>query len=270
MKILVFSGGLGNQIFGYAFYKYLKEKYPHEAIYGIYNKRWMNEHHGLEIDKYFNVDLPSSPFRIRCFTALLYLLKKIGFCKKYISMDTRTFLPHTIVNSACKTHINLMPTFDKWISFKDIKLDDKNKEALSKIVTYDSVFLHVRRGDYYSPRYIKKLGGTCPLDYYEKAINHVLNKNKNVVFFVFSDDIEWVKQNLHIPSPVYVDWNKGVDSYIDMYLMSNCKYAIIANSTFSYWGAKLGRKKEIVIYPTKWVNEPYTAPTIFPNDWITF
>lgn len=185
-------------------------------------------------------------------------------------MDTRMFLPHTIVNSACKTHINLMPTFDKWISFKDIKLDDKNKEALSKIVTYDSVFLHVRRGDYYSPRYIKKLGGTCPLDYYEKAINHVLNKNKNVVFFVFSDDIEWVKQNLHIPSPVYVDWNKGLNSYIDMYLMSNCKYAIIANSTFSYWGAKLGRKKEIVIYPTKWVNEPYTAPTIFPNDWITF
>lgn len=82
--------------------------------------------------------------------------------------------------------------------------------------------------------------------------------------------MSWVKKNLLIPSPIYIDWNNGKDSYIDMFLMSNCLYAIIANSTFSYWGATLGRKKEIIVYPAKWVNEPYTAPCIFPNHWIAF
>lgn len=270
MKILVFTGGLGNQIFGYAFYTFLKENFPKEKIYGVYNNNWMNEHHGLEIDKYFNVCLPKSPFFIQSLTALLYILKKLGMFSNLISMDTRTFMPNTIVNNSCKMHISLMPKRDNWINFKDFKMDTRNVDTLSLIRNSQSAFLHVRRGDYYSPQYIKKLGGTCPVEYYNKAIAHILNHDHQVKFFVFSDDIEWVKKNLKIPSPTYVDWNKGKDSYIDMYLMSNCKYAIIANSTFSYWGATLGRKKSIIIYPTKWVNKPYTAPEIFPKNWITY
>ena len=185
-------------------------------------------------------------------------------------MDTRTFSPKTIVNNACKMHINLLPSWKNWISFKDNEMNDKNKAVLSLINNCDSVFIHIRRGDYYSPQYIKKLGGTCPVSYYNHAINYIKFQKPNATFFVFSDDINWVKENLSIPSPIYVDWNIGKDSYIDMFLMTNCFYAIIANSTFSYWGATLGRKKEIVIYPIKWVNAPYTAPQIFPNHWIAF
>ena len=270
MKILVFTGGLGNQLFGYAFYQFLKEKYPNESIYGIYNKRWMKEHNGLEIDKYFDINLPKSPLQIKMLTILLYALKKIGLCKALISMDTRTFSSKTIVNNACKMHINLLPAQKNWISFKEYRLNDKNKAVLSLINNCDSVSIHIRRGDYYSPQYIKKLGGTCPISYYNQAINYIKSKNPKVTFFVFSDDMSWVKKNLLIPSPIYIDWNNGKDSYIDMFLMSNCLYAIIANSTFSYWGATLGRKKEIIVYPAKWVNEPYTAPCIFPNHWIAF
>lgn len=270
MKILIFTGGLGNQIFGYSFYNYLKEKYKNEAIYGIYNENKMSEHNGLEINKYFKVQLPKSPLHIQLLTAILYCLKKIGIGRKYISMDTRTFDSATIVNNACKMDINLMPSTNNWIDFKDINLSLKNQQILDLIEKTNSVFLHVRRGDYYSPQYIKKLGGTCPISYYEQAIHHITSNNSNIKFFVFSDDIAWVKKNLNIPDPTYIDWNIGKDSFIDMYLMSQCKHAIIANSTFSYWGAQLGKIKDTIIYPSKWVNEPYTAPAIFPKHWITY
>ena len=68
----------------------------------------------------------------------------------------------------------------------------------------------------------------------------------------------------------FIDWNTGENSPLDMFLMSQCKYAIIANSTFSYWGAMLGRKKELVYYPTKWINSEFGNPHIFPEDWKTY
>lgn len=270
MKILVFTGGLGNQIFGYVFYQYLQNIFPEEKVYGIYNKSKMSEHFGLEIDKYFNVNLPSSPLWVRLYTLYLYCLKKTHLCKSKVSMDTRNFNQDSIINNACKMHIDYILQSGNLPKFKKIVLCNQNKVVLSEIKSTHSVFVHVRRGDYYSPKYIDRLGGTCPKEYYEKAIKYIVSRDSNARFFVFSDDIEYVKNNIYIPNPTYVDWNKGKDSYLDMYLMSNCRHAIIANSTFSFWGAMLGNKKEIVTYPTKWVNKPATAPQIFPNEWVTF
>lgn len=270
MKILVFTGGLGNQIFGYIFYRYLQNMFPDEKVYGIYSHSKMSEHHGLEIDKYFNVNLPSSPLWVQFYTIYLYCLKKVHLCKNKVSMDTRNFRPDSVVNNACKMHIDYILKSGCLPKFKKVVLSNQNETILNEIRSTYSVFIHVRRGDYYSPKYIARLGGTCPKEYYEKAIKYIVNKEPNSRFFVFSDDIDYVKKNMSIPNPTYVDWNKGKDSYIDMFLMSNCKCAIIANSTFSFWGAMLGDGKKIVIYPTKWVNEPATAPKIFPNDWVTF
>lgn len=267
MKILVFTGGLGNQIFGYAFYTYLKKKYPSERIYGIYSAKKMGEHHGLEIDRYFNVNLPKSPLWAKVVTGLLYVGKKVGVTKHLVDMGTRDFNPKTIVNSPCKMNIKLMLQDNDWISFKQPQINKQNQDVMDKIRNTEAVFVHVRRGDYYSPKYIKKLGGTCPIEYYEKSLSLMAENVTTPKFFVFSDDIEWVKQNLNIPDPTYIDWNKGENSYLDMFLMSQCKYAIIANSTFSYWGARLGTEKKIVCYPEKWVNSPFTAPDICPSNW---
>lgn len=132
----------------------------------------------------------------------------------------------------------------------------------------ESVFLHVRRGDYLSPRYKKLFEGCCGLDYYETAIAYIKKQVANPKFFVFSDDIEWTKKNIPLDNPSYIDWNHGEDSPYDMYLMSHCKYAIIANSTFSYWGARLGRKKTIITYPSKWYNPPLTVSNMFPKEWV--
>lgn len=270
MKILIFTGGLGNQIFGYIFYKYLQKKYPLEKIYGVYNHHKMSEHYGLEVNKYFDVKLPPSPWWIQIYTAYLYCLKKLHLIDNIISMDTRTFDSKSIVNNACKMQINYIEQANSLPHFKEFILSEKNKSILNEIKSTPSVFIHVRRGDYYSPKYIARLGGTCPKEYYEKAIKYIIDKVPHARFYIFSDDIDYVKQNFSIPNSQFIDWNVNDNSYLDMYLMSNCKYAIIANSTFSFWGAMLGTKKEIVIYPTKWINSPATPPTIFPHNWITF
>lgn len=267
MKILVFTGGLGNQIFGYAFYHYLRERFPQEKIYGLYSKWKMNEHYGLEIDKYFNVDLPKSTCLSNLIAGCLFVAKRLRISKSLVDMDTRTFRPSTIVNTACKTHRDYLPQDPLWLTFKNIPLEGKNNLILSEIEKTSSVFIHVRRGDYYSPEYIQKLGGTCPIGYYHTAIAYVASLVKEPSYFVFSDDIAWVKENINIENAAYIDWNTGTKSYIDLYLMAQCKYAIIANSTFSFWGAMLGRKKEIVCYPKHWVNPPYTPPEICPLDW---
>ena len=69
---------------------------------------------------------------------------------------------------------------------------------------------------------------------------------------------------------IFVDWNKGENSPLDMYLMSQCNGAIIANSTFSYWGAILGKEKARVYYPIKWINSPRGVPDIFFDNWISY
>ena len=86
---------------------------------------------------------------------------------------------------------------------------------------------------------------------------------------VFSDDIEWVKSNLHYEDMTFVDWNTGADSWQDMYIMSQCKYNIIANSTFSWWGAWLNKTPDkIVIAPKQWMKEETNQSDIIPETWI--
>jgi hypothetical protein len=270
MKILVFSGGLGNQIFGFAFFKYLRELLPATSIYGIYNSLWLKDHNGLEINKHFDVALPPTTLKVKIIVALFFLGKKAGMLRQLVSMDTRVFNPDAIVYSACKMSLKFIPKESGWIRFKSFVLSPENEFVLKRIKDSQSVFIHVRRGDYYSPKYIERLGGTCPVGYYKRAIELIQERVESAVFFVFSDDMRWVRNNLVVPDPVFIDWNIGVESFIDMYLMSHCKYAIIANSTFSFWGAMLGNKKDIVTYPDRWVNPPFSAPDIFPCNWIKF
>lgn len=154
-------------------------------------------------------------------------------------------------------------TFDK----KMISLQTNN--ILHLIKNTNSVSIHIRRGDYLQKGVKEIFGNICTPTYYDKAISEIKNRIDNPNFFVFSNDIEWVKENISIPSPNYIDWNKGTDSWQDMFLMSQCKYNIIANSTFSWWGAWLNQNdNKIVIAPKRFLNDIET-PDIFPKEWIT-
>lgn len=111
-------------------------------------------------------------------------------------------------------------------------------------------------------------GGICTLDYYKKAIEIAKQRFSHPVFFVFSNDIDWVKANLDVVDAIFITNNQGKNSYLDLYLMTFCKGAIIANSSFSYWGSMLNAQyKDFVIYPKKWWNT-IKIPDIFPDSWI--
>lgn len=130
----------------------------------------------------------------------------------------------------------------------------------------NSIFLHIRRGDYLNP-YTKRLHGLLSMQYYQTAMNYITERVSNPKFFIFSDDFEWAKQNFIGEQFVVVQPNIEA---VDIYLMSHCKYAIIANSTFGWWGAWLGieHRDRIVIAPSQWFQELNDDPRdIVPEQW---
>jgi hypothetical protein len=148
----------------------------------------------------------------------------------------------------------------------------RNREVVELIKRNISVSVHIRRGDYVSNKQINSIHGIIGLKYYLKAIDFLFEKLNNPVFFFFSDDIEWVKENFQLDSQILVYHNTGSQSYIDMQLMTYCNHNIIANSSFSWWGAWLNQNPgKIVIAPEKWFEDPIlnlASSDIIPNRWI--
>ena len=152
-------------------------------------------------------------------------------------------------------------------------LSEKNLRLKKRIENSNSVSLHIRRGDYVNNASAYKTHGLCSIEYYNRAIDEIKRQVKDPIFFIFSDDPEWVKStDFGIINFEIIDWNIGNLSYIDMQMMNCCKHNIIANSSFSWWGAWLNsNSKKIVISPKKWfandvLNEQ--AKNIVPNSWI--
>lgn len=136
--------------------------------------------------------------------------------------------------------------------FRDC-LRGKNREYQERIQSdeYESVSLHVRRGDYVGNSEVD----ICGKAYYQRALEIICSKIKKPKFFIFSDDLAWCRQKLGIENAVYIAGNTGGDSYKDMQLMTLCRHHIIPNSSFSWWGAWLGEKEDsIVIGPKRWFN----------------
>ncbi len=264
MRIVVFQGGLGNQLFEYVFYEYLKERTGANVKY----ISWCKDHNGLEIQKWFDVKLmPLSAIGniviklidyLHCHGVdLMHWMKEDSFNETYNSaiyvdywQNKKFYTPGTI---RFKSNLVLSP---------------ENQNILNYIRDTDSISIHVRRGDYLQPQVADVYGGICTEIYYKKAIELCANLFNHPLFFIFSDDKAWVKENLKIENAIYVDWNTGYNSFYDLYLMSHCKANIIANSSFSYWAARLNAGNKRVVYPKKWYNSKFSVPDIFPDDWI--
>jgi glycosyl transferase family 11 len=181
--------------------------------------------------------------------------------------------------------------FDYWMSekyFADVEedirkafqfkcpLEGEAKEIARDIQSSNSLFLHVRRGDYVSIPEVENTMGKTDLSYYERAVLYV--KERSITeglatprVFVFSDDIEWCKQNLPVSLPaVYLgNSSAGPKASYHLQLMSLCRNSIIANSTFSWWGAWLiENPRKIVIAPKRWFAHKDT-PDVVPQRWVT-
>ena len=142
----------------------------------------------------------------------------------------------------------------------------KNAENSGKI----PVSIHVRRTDYVNREVNAKFFGACSLDYYKSAVEIIKQKISSPNFFIFSDDIEWAKENLDFISPAEFVSNPEIPDYEELILMSKCKHNIIANSSFSWWGAWINQNpNKIVVAPKKWVQKnEEDFKDIIPSEWI--
>lgn len=287
MKIVNLLGGLGNQMFEYAMYLALKNAHPDEDIkfctrcfhgYGLHN--------GLEIQRVFKLRFPEASiwelskiaypiFNYKSWQVMSHFFPK----RKSMTMGT-TQIAFNANEITRRDSVFYDGYWQNENNFKHIRkqvlqafsfpvFNDKRNEILAKkLMESHSVSIHIRRGDYLKePDWC-----VCTPEYYQKGINYIRKKQKIDLLCVFSDDIPWCREHLREMSDglniEFVDWNKREQSYCDMQLMTYCKHNIIANSSFSWWGAWLGQDTEkIVIAPKTWANKPIANDPICEN-WI--
>ena len=263
MKIVNFQGGLGNQMFIYAFSQYLSRQYPRQKIYGAYWSGSLHQHTSFQLDRIFDISLPPHHFITDCISKFARLLERT-----HIVSDKETersvFYNGYWLDKKYWKDVDLRELF----LFRKPTLSVEAEEYLNKIKSCNAVSVHIRRGDYLSRDNLHKFGIFCTEHYYQLAIERITQEQPDTCFFVFSDDILWVQKNMCIPNAHFVDCHHGDDSWKDLFLMSCCRHNIIANSTFSFWAAMLNpNPNKIVFYPQRWFY--WETPDIFPDSWIS-
>lgn len=272
MKIVRIIGGLGNQMFQYAFMKALKEEMPNEQI--LADTSYFNGyglHNGLELESVFGIRLGKAHWRelVKATIPMPHFKlsrarEKAGLIMPYECLEERLqgFTP--LGDIAYKRYFwgywqderyfrHLRESLLRDFRFPEPK--GENVSFIEELKNVETCAMHVRRGDYLKhPMY----RGVCDIGYYTHAIMEMRRRVSHVRFAVFSNDMPWVHEHLGGQlggDAIFVDWNKGSDSFRDMQLMNLCRHNIIANSSFSWWGAWLNRNEsKIVIAPGKWLN----------------
>ncbi|MBN2544900.1 MAG: alpha-1,2-fucosyltransferase [Spirochaetes bacterium] len=288
MIIVKLMGGLGNQMFQYAFGRFLSLKNETELKFDIswfsksnYSRKYMLNIFNIE-EKFANnreinrlkykIKLPFVNNLLKKITKDNILFKKCYFNEKKFNFNAN--LSIIKLNNAYfegywqseKYFIDIKDIIKKDFIIK-IKPDKKIVKFLNKIKNEDSVSIHVRRGDYITNPKTNKYHGVCPLEYYQKAVHIIGDKIKNPVYYIFSDDFESVKKEMKLDIKYKIF--EGNNDYDDFRLMQNCRHHITANSSFSWWSAWLSEyNNKIVICPSKWFNETIDTGDLIPQDWI--
>jgi hypothetical protein len=260
IKTIYIKGGLGNQMFQYAYGRNL-ELAGKKIIFNISfldkNKLEINYKRNFKLEN-FRIETRAQfsnreQLIIRLFNKVLM---KLGL-KEYGYWQGEKYFKEI------ELYIRKEFTLKK-------PLDSKFDNIIKQIDGAPSVSIHVRRGDYVNDPKTRVVHNVCGLEYYRRAINIIKAQVNNPTFFVFSDDIDWVRENLPIDYPSYHVSNLEGEDYEELILMSKCKHNIIANSTFSWWGAWLNQNpNKIVIAPKQWfTNKTSNEINILPKDWL--
>jgi len=163
---------------------------------------------------------------------------------------------------------NIEGIIRKEFSFKENFIKNVIGEG-KEITKKQSIAVHIRRGDYANNGAIR-MHGVLGKEYYEAAISIMKKSISNAEFYIFSDSMQWVNENISIPNAISVSGNLTRTHFEDLYLMSQCRHNIIANSSFSWWGAWLNNNpNKIVIAPKKWFNKgPKDTQDLIPKEWL--
>lgn len=277
-------GGLGNQMFQYAFYEFLKKNNT-DVVIDTSDFKVHKHHQGYELSRAFfikeqfvdNTKLKEwTKTKSSLFTRVMGKIGKVicssdEFCE--LQYNSR-ILDETIKRDVYFNgfwqdlyYVNQVETeLKERFRFPEIN-DEKNKSFEEECKKKTIIGVHVRRGDYLKD---KNFNSICGYEYYRKAIILMKEKYPDACFAFFSDDLNWCKEKFgDVNNNIYVDWNIGTNSFRDMQLMSLCKHNIIANSTFSWWGAWLNSNtNKTVIIPYQWT-KTQDSHLICGRDWIT-
>jgi len=199
----------------------------------------------------------------------IYKEPAISFDSNFFSLPDNTYIKGNFINALYFSPIEKMLRHEFQIKSP---LSKKTKELIKPITSGESVSIHIRRGDYANEKKTNEIHGLIPIDYYKTAIDLISNRIKSPSFYIFSDDISWVKENLPNTQEMYfIDHTDGETAYEDLYMMSLCKHNIIANSGFSYWAAWLNSNEEkLVISPKQWFadNKLNDRFKLIPEGWL--
>lgn len=282
-------GGLGNQLFQYAAGKALAVKHKVPLKLDLSFLKAGSDSHTR---RHLALDIFNLEYEI-CSPADLKLINRNAFTKRVSGLFPFLFKPvfHArekgfaydpdFFSFPKNTYLDGFWQSEKYFEtirtllLETVRLKEEPAEIFSNTVSRmqetNSVSIHVRRGDYVTNKNANSFHGTLPLDYYRKAMEYLNASENKLEYFIFSDDLDWVKEHLKIEGPKhYIDFNDPSRSAYDLQLMSLCKHNIIANSSFSWWGAWLNQNSgKKVIAPKNWFQDKkINTKDLLPGAWI--
>ncbi|TFF40878.1 alpha-1,2-fucosyltransferase [Mucilaginibacter psychrotolerans] len=290
MIVAKLYGGLGNQMFQYSAARGLAK--PNETVYldtKFYTENakdtesFIARSYELHIFKNLKSSRASG-LRYAIFTGKSFLIKAIRARLKplfqhlhhqgtgYISFTEYVKSQHLYLDGYFQSEKYFSDKRQAILSeFEFPPLDEDNKLIASKMLSAENaVNFHIRRGDYLIPN-INSIHGILPLSYYHKALDILKSRYGHLVVFVFSDDVPWAKKNVNTDGleVIFIERNSAEHSWKDMALMTYCKHHIIANSSFSWWGAWLSTRRGDVFAPYNWFVPPFEFDIndIVPSQW---
>jgi hypothetical protein len=281
--IVSYYGGLGNQMFIYALYRFLQSKGKNVRA-DLLSYYTVNSRDFVLTKVFPNTNIcRAHSHNIKKYRMMApYMEHEIGF-QYYIEPSVmggvKSFADERLMDNNLEWGY-LQGYFQTKVFAQEIEdilrreytfgetEDARLQEIVWALRTKNAVAVHIRRGDYLDAA--RMYGGICTEEYYQEAMRVIKEKVEKPIFYFFSNDIEWVKDNFCEEDAVYIE-SQMFDDYqdwYDMYLTSECKHNIIANSSFSWWGAWLNQNKnKIVIAPKRWVNAD-SMEDIYLEEWM--
>jgi len=291
--IVRLQGGLGNQMFQYAFAVLLAKKNgtgvfldknffslrekkvgftPRNFELNIFGNKYLEATHSQLLSFYNLSFLDKIKKKLRLNYPKIYNESVFGFNQSALNIKAPVYLNGYFQSS--KYFIGYEELIKHLFLFPINELDILNKELLTTIKNANTISVHIRRGDYAEDKVTQQFHGCCSIEYYQKAIAVLMNRYSDFTLVFFSDDVNWVKEQFeNLPYPkLFINNNSAENSWKDMLLMSSCTHNIIANSSFSWWAAWLNENTEkTVIAPKKWFEaKELDTKTILPEEWIQF
>lgn len=264
MIIAKITGGLGNQLFQYAVGRAVAMHHQVPLKLDITAYETYKLHNGYRLDQ-FNIeaDIASRDEIVRLNGAnnlFCRVLRKAGLVKNktYYTEKQRTIYDPAVFAESSRYLEGYWQNEQYFFQIRKVLLKELSSKAplstqaqtyMSRIQNTNAVSIHVRRGDYLNHPEI----GVLDLDYYKKAVEYIKSNVESPEFFVFSNDLDWCKQNFgFIDKPIYIE---NTQSEIDdLVLMSQCQHNIVANSSFSWWSGWLNQSpNKVVVAPKKWI-----------------